>query len=359
MNTSYDFIIIGAGIAGMSLAYSLSISNSSFLIIHSPKKPSASSIASGLINPIAGKRLETVADFDELYKISSAFYSHIAQLQRKENYFESKEILRIFRNEKEKETFHKKYQQDYSSIYVGPSFEQADSLDINGIKTPFGGFITKNAAVFSYQKFLKDAHDHFKANIVEALVDYSTIQHDAESCSIHIHDDTISCKHIVFCDGWHSSYHSLFSNIAFEPAKGEICLIKAPDLQQDYVISNSFAIIPKGNQLFSCSATFAWNDYSESPTEIGKAELISRIDELLSCNWHLIDHKAGIRPTMFDRKPIIGFHPEFNNIAVFGGLGTKGALWAPKLADLTKSLLLAEKPYIPPDISISRWWPNT
>jgi glycine/D-amino acid oxidase-like deaminating enzyme len=62
---------------------------------------------------------------------------------------------------------------------------------------------------------------------------------------------------------------------------------------------------------------------------------------------------------MFDRKPIIGFHPEFNNIAVFGGLGTKGALWAPKLADLTKSLLLAEKPYIPHDISVSRWWLNT
>lgn len=148
MNTSYDFIIIGAGIAGMSLAYSLSTSDSSFLIIHSPNKPSASSIASGLINPIAGKRLETVADFDELYKISSAFYSQIAQLHRKENYYECKEILRIFRNEKEKETFHKKYQQDHSSIYVGPSFEQADSLDINGVKTPFGGFITKNAAVF-------------------------------------------------------------------------------------------------------------------------------------------------------------------------------------------------------------------
>ncbi len=359
MNTSYDFIIIGAGIAGMSLAYSLSTSDSSFLIIHSPNKQSASSIASGLINPIAGKRLETVADYDELYKISSAFYSHIAQQHRKENYFECKEILRIFRNEKEKETFHKKYQQDHSSIYVGPSFEQAASLDINGVKTPFGGFITKNAAVFSYQNFLQDAYDHFKENMVEALVDYSTIQHNPESCTILVHEYTISCKHLVFCDGWHSSYNSLFSNIAFEPAKGEICLIKAPDLQQDYVISNSFAIIPKGNQLFSCSATFAWNDYSDSPTEIGKTELISRIDELLSCSWHMIDHKAGIRPTMFDRKAIIGFHPEFNNIAVFGGLGTKGALWAPKLADLTKSLLLGEKPYIPYDISVSRWWLNT
>ena len=359
MKTSYDFIIIGAGIAGMSLAYALSTTDSSFLIIHSPKKTSASSIASGLINPIAGKRLETVANYDELYNISSAFYSHISHLHRNDNYFEYKEILRIFRNEKERETFHKKYPQDHPSIYAGPSFQEADSLYINGIKTPFGGFITKNAAVFSYQTFLQDSYEYFKKHMIEALVDYSSLTHEAESCDILVNEQLISCKHIVFCDGWHSSYNSLFSNIAFEPAKGEICLIKAPDLSQDYVISNAFAIIPKGNHVFSCSATFAWNDYSDNPTEIGKTELIHRIDELLSCNWHMIDHKAGIRPTMFDRKPIIGFHPEFNNIAVFGGLGTKGALWAPKLAHITKSLLLGEKPYIPDEISVTRWWKNT
>ena len=36
--------------------------------------------------------------------------------------------------------------------------------------------------------------------------------------------------------------------------------------------------------------------------------------------------KFGFRPTVKDRRPIVGNHPEFKNFYVFNGLGARGIL---------------------------------
>jgi len=46
----------------------------------------------------------------------------------------------------------------------------------------------------------------------------------------------------------------------------------------------------------------------------------------------VVMHKAGIRPTVKDRRPFLGAHPDHNNLYVFNGLGTKGVSLAPYFA---------------------------
>ena len=41
---------------------------------------------------------------------------------------------------------------------------------------------------------------------------------------------------------------------------------------------------------------------------------------------------AGVRPTVRDRKPLVGKHPEFNNIYILNGLGTRGVMLGPAMA---------------------------
>ena len=47
----------------------------------------------------------------------------------------------------------------------------------------------------------------------------------------------------------------------------------------------------------------------------------------------------GMRPTVPDRRPIIGKHPEYSRVAVFNGLGTKGVSLAPYFASILIQLL--------------------
>jgi glycine/D-amino acid oxidase-like deaminating enzyme len=59
-------------------------------------------------------------------------------------------------------------------------------------------------------------------------------------------------------------------------------------------------------------------------------------------------HNAAIRSPVKDRKPLIGLHPNYPQIAILNGMGTKGISLAPYFAShfcdflLDNSLLLKE-----------------
>ena len=68
------------------------------------------------------------------------------------------------------------------------------------------------------------------------------------------------------------------------------------------------------------------------PTEDGKSELIDRLKEIISCDYEIIAHQAGVRPTVKDRKALIGTHPNYPNLHILNGLGTRGVMLAPTMA---------------------------
>jgi len=67
-----------------------------------------------------------------------------------------------------------------------------------------------------------------------------------------------------------------------------------------------------------------------------------------------VTHTAGIRPTVIDRKPLLGSHHLHRNAAVFNGLGTRGVLIAPYAAPILYNHLTNQNP-IPREISIERF----
>ena len=60
--------------------------------------------------------------------------------------------------------------------------------------------------------------------------------------------------------------------------------------------------------------------------------MIERIQEIISCDFKIVEHFAGIRPTVKDRRPLLGTHPKYNSIHILNGLGTRGVMLAPAMA---------------------------
>ena len=56
------------------------------------------------------------------------------------------------------------------------------------------------------------------------------------------------------------------------------------------------------------------------------------MNSFLKCNYTVLDHKAGIRPTVADRRPLVGRHKEHSNLYILNGLGTRGVMIAPYTA---------------------------
>ena len=61
----------------------------------------------------------------------------------------------------------------------------------------------------------------------------------------------------------------------------------------------------------------------------------------------VVSHRRATRPASFDRHPLIGPHPEHPNLVCLNGLGSKGALMAPKLAMDLLDYLSEGKPIDP------------
>jgi glycine/D-amino acid oxidase-like deaminating enzyme len=122
--------------------------------------------------------------------------------------------------------------------------------------------------------------------------------------------------------------------LPLDGTKGELLIIKASNLKIDVIINTSVFIMPLGNDLFKVGATYNWQDKDSNPTEAGKNELSERIKEILNCDFEIISHFAGVRPTVRDRKPLIGTHHEYHNIHILNGLGTRGVMLAPSMAKI-------------------------
>jgi glycine/D-amino acid oxidase-like deaminating enzyme len=103
-------------------------------------------------------------------------------------------------------------------------------------------------------------------------------------------------------------------------------------------------LLPLGNDIFRLGSTYDWDDLSDKPTESAKANLLSKLASFLNTKVEVIDHQAGVRPAIADRRPVAGLHPDYPQMAIFNGLGARGVMIAPWLGKQFLELLLHQKP---------------
>ena len=137
---------------------------------------------------------------------------------------------------------------------------------------------------------------------------------------------------IIFCEGVAIKNNPWFNWIPINPTKGEILTIQTDNLPEDESLNRKCFVLPIGNNTFRIGSTYAWNTYNTFPSEEGKEEISSNYKFISREPFSIVAHNAGIRPTILDRRPVMGAHEKHSNLFVFNGLGAKGYLLAPFLA---------------------------
>ena len=139
-------------------------------------------------------------------------------------------------------------------------------------------------------------------------------------------------KHIIIANG-----HLLRNVIPrfedlFSPTRGEVMIIEtAADLPQNQIIHGPVFILPLGDKRFKVGATYHWDKLKDETTTEGLAKLEADLKKIFKGDYRVVKHQAGVRPNTKDRKPILGKIKD--NIYCFNGLGSRGVLMAPLLAD--------------------------
>jgi glycine/D-amino acid oxidase-like deaminating enzyme len=164
------------------------------------------------------------------------------------------------------------------------------------------------------------------------------------------------CKKIIFCEGYQSIHNPYFDWLPFKLTKGEVLTVNFKNLKIDHAINKGAFVLPyDGN--YKLGATYNWDEIDNNPTAEGKEQLLKRAARFINDEVIVLEHKAGVRPTVSDRRPLLGIHPEHSQMAVFNGMGTKGVMLAPYFANKMVDLILKNEA-LPSEVNINRFKMN-
>lgn len=330
MTKKVNYIIVGQGLAGTVLAHTLLKQNKSLVIIDLPSISMASKVAAGLWNPVVFKRLVKSWMADDLLEYMDSFYPEVEVLLNEKFYFK-KQIVKPFSEEQEKLLWLKKTSEEIGK-YLNPTIQSDFLTDV--IHNPIGAAEVINAGNIDTNVLLNASQAYFKNKqfLLQEAFDYQELK----LLSGEVNYKGIVAEKIIFCEGYKALDNTYFNWLPFKLTKGETLTIRIPLLYQkgllSKVINKGVFVLPLGEGLYKVGATYEWEDLTDLPTEKGKMFLVDQLNKLLKAPFEIIEHKAGIRPTVKDRRPLIGLHPEHTTLGIFNGLGTKGVMLGPYFA---------------------------
>lgn len=320
-----DYIIVGHGLAGIAFAET-TLHNKKTILVFDNNSQTSSKIAAGIYNPIILKRFTVVADAQQQLTLLNDFYSKLEVKFNVKFDFQIPVLRKFFSVEEQNNWF-----LAHDKPKLTPFLDSTLCFsNFKNIHSPFGfgnvlqtGFVNTSLLIDCYTAFLK-ANDLF----VEDRFDYESLEfHEG-----FLMYKNIKTKHIVFAEGFGMHSNPFFKHLPLDGTKGEIIVIKALDLDLNVILNSSLYVVPLGNYFFKIGATYDWDDKSQNPTEKSKLELILKLKEIITCDFEIIEHHAGVRPTVNDRNPLVGSHPTHKNLHILNGLGTRGVMLAPFLA---------------------------
>lgn len=343
-----DFIIVGHGLASVAVVEHLRKQNASFIVLSDENPHSSSRVAAGLYNPVTGRKMKQTWLAEQIFPYLEDFYSALEK-RIGGNFLHQKAIYRPFLSLEDQNDWMAKENNNshfIKSTYTTSEYSDWINDEYGGLLLAHSGFLDVKSMLEKHKEMLIESNQ-FKVEKVA----YDQIK-ITESSIVY---DTIEGENIIFCDG-PLSQNPFFDWLPTAPVKGEILHIKTEKPLPEDVIFNRGVFIVKNQDYYRVGATYEWDKLDYQPTEKAKKQLTDKLDDLLTIDYEIIEQVAGIRPASKDRRPLIGKHPEMNNVFIFNGLGTKGVSLAPYFANqFVESIINFKK--LDNEVNINRYYP--
>jgi len=346
---SYDYLIVGQGLAGSLLSWFLIDKGASVLVIDPEEKNTSSKVAAGLIHPITGRRMVLSWRADEFVPYSIQTFRSIEKALKK-HFFYDIPVLEIFQNYGHQNDWLAQSENSLCKPFLGKQLKASDvSTEVNA---PLGGQFLINGGWLNTNAFLAAMKDLLisKDSYRKQELDFKDLKFNDDELLFQ----DIKFKKVIFCDGYKARTNPLFSYLPFNPAKGELLTIQSIELKLDYVAHNGIKVIPLGKDQYLCGANYSWDEFDETPTAKGLKFIQDGISKCINSPYVITNHTAGVRPATADRRPFLGLHSNNNKAGIFNGLGSKGVMMGPWLAERMSSFLVNNEP-LEKEFSVERF----
>jgi glycine oxidase len=299
------WIVVGQGLAGTCLAWSLWWRGVEFMLIDSGTGGS-SRVAAGLINPITGKNFEPSWRIAEFLPDALQFYAAVEREIGRQVWYPFP-VLRLASSEKEWKKITSKLGSPHLTPWVTGGVPVASEW-IGAVEVCGGGRLDTRA-------FLDGSREFFKSRGCFQIGEVSPSDFKPNE---------------IRCEGAKGLLSGRYG--PHRCAKGEILGVQASGWDESRIrVGAGGWLVPQGGGVFKVGSTYEWDELDELPTAAGRL----RIEEIAARlgggeGFQVIDHTAGIRPILRRSQPLTGPMPEGG--WMFNALGSKGSLYAPGMS---------------------------
>ncbi len=336
----YDYLIVGQGLAGSLLWWELERRGAKALVVSEVDPNAASSVAPGIINPLAGLRFNPSWRVEECLPVALSRYEQLGEVYG-EQFFTPMPIVRLLKNEEQLGYLKKRLNQPNASRLIAEVFKPQSWPD--SIKDEYGSFSTAQSGYLRVTNLLNSIRRQMETANLYKRVTFKP--DDLDLREKHACWNGIEFQAIILCQGWRSVTGEYFKNLPWRPAKGETLHVEAslnnfPNL----IFNRGQWLLPLGNNKYWTGSTYEWDDINTEITPEAELKLLEKLRSFVLTDWSVYHQQAGIRPILHDYKPVLGPHPKYNSLFIFNGLGSKGVLNGPWCAtQLANHLLDGQK----------------
>jgi glycine oxidase len=245
----WDVIVVGQGLAGTTLAWSLVAAGQRVLVLDREDAITSSKIAAGLITPITGLRLALSWRGDEFLAVARTFYRSI-EARTGHRFFHDRTAVRLFRSDAERQQWAQRLvQPGVRDHLVTP---QPASLLAPDIGDASGGGFQMRAAQLDVTAYL----DASRKSLAYApmTIDWAR---DVAFGGDYIAVQDRRARTVIACEGFAATRNPYFSNVPFQAAKGDVLTVRFHRLLPQQCLHRGIWVAPTADpEVFRVGSTY-------------------------------------------------------------------------------------------------------
>ncbi len=360
MPAYYDFCILGAGLAGLSLADVLQAKRQKVVVVEKNEIGSgASGTPGGLVNPATGRKGKKSWKAEECFK---AVHKNLEKIQKATPipFFHQNGVLRPAQTEKMGQKM--KLQFDQTSWPNGWCYWLSkDEIKQKhpGIHCIGGGLWLPKAMTVNGKKYVEVYARRLQSKNVEVKTKCEAgVEQKKNEWRLQLKKSKIKCKNLIYATGFETVSNSFWKDLKLEAIKGQVGQFGSNEkLPFTHSVSGLGYLARLQNEYECIMGSTYEHNFEDLRTDDEAAKYLQkRLKKMLpqlAEKMKLLDRWAGVRVSARNRKPVAGEHPNYKNLFLFTGLGSKGLLYSKFTAEHFADHLLNNNPLFA-EIAIDR-----
>lgn len=363
-NTNFDVAIIGAGIAGLSVADALLRRGYNCAIFdRNGPGTGASGAPRVLINPATGRRAKMSWRAPEALSIANDLINRVASYTDTP-FFEAGGVIRPAVTEKLAKDFNRSPEKyDWPGGWIEWLDEETFADRFPEFDVHNGGLYIRKGYTLKGDLYLNALSDYLISEDLEIFYNNRVSYYQANNrWKVKLSDSkNISADRIICCGGHLMKSDPVWAGLKLHNIKGQTATFHFPKplpLKASVSSLGYMAFMKCEPDKLVVGSTYEHHPEYDEPDEYGLEYLTKKLETTFPGRAEMaleVAQWAGYRTTVPDKNPVIGPHPDEQGLYIVGALGSKGMSLGPYLGDLLAEFI-ASGAEIPSEVSIGRFF---